>query len=126
MMTTPIDPRALVGQWVRLARDDGPPTIGVLASAHPRTAPDGQRLWRWVLRCSQGSTHYGGGGLPIDPLRPAHRADIRRARRHLRRRRDHYAALAAGHETQYPRLAREAATADADLDHLQTQLASTK
>ncbi|RNL80710.1 hypothetical protein [Halostreptopolyspora alba] len=123
-MTTPIDPRALVGQWVRLARDDGPPTIGVLVSVRPATGPDGHPMWNWRLRCSQGTTIYGGGGLPITLLAPAHRADIRRARRHLRRRRDHYTALALGHERQYPQLAHEATMAASDLESLQTQLAS--
>ena len=83
-LTTPADPTALVGRWIRLDRDGGrPPHLGLLTRCAP--VPGHPGLWSWTLRTPTGYM-VGGPHLPAEELTREHRADVARARRQLTRR----------------------------------------
>lgn len=83
-LTTPADPQALVGRWIRLERDEGrPPHLGLLLRATP--IPDHPGLWNWALHTAQGSVMFGGPHLPAEVLTRKHTNDVARARRALTR-----------------------------------------
>lgn len=85
MLTTPADPTALVGRWIRLRDHDRPeyPTLGVLTRCNP--VPTHPGLWQWALRTPTGHM-IGGPNLPAEELTRDHAADVARARRQLARR----------------------------------------
>lgn len=85
MLTTPADPTALVGCWIRLRDHDRPdhPILGVLTRCAP--VPGHPGLWSWGLRTPTGYM-VGGPHLPAEELTRVHAADVARARRQLARR----------------------------------------
>ncbi|WP_304454547.1 hypothetical protein [Nocardiopsis sp. YSL2] len=112
------DPRALVGQWVRLrGRHDRAEHVGVLAHA----APAGRKgEWEWTLRTPFEEVR-GTGRPAVEPVAERAAAPARRARGQLRAVRADLAEFGATGDTGLSR-ARE--RAEADLDQLEWELAA--
>ncbi|MDS1271558.1 hypothetical protein RIF23_14760 [Lipingzhangella sp. LS1_29] len=106
----------LIGRWVRLVPGDGPVTTGVLLTAYETD----EGLWMWTLRTSYGSTQFGGGGLPDEPLTREHVTEVRQARRRVCRRWADYQRLVA--DDPDVRFVRKRDEALADLHLLNQQM----